>query len=310
VSKTDDARVAKVDEEWAWIVASARDAIIGLSRAGEITSFNAAATELYGFAAAAVIGRPSEVLIPPPQQAREAAVLRRVLSGEDIRRYRADRHHSDGGTVEVWMSVSPIRDATGAIVGVASMSHGLQDDTAAPGEPRPAEGAGVAVTGLRSPDDQDLFQDRMEAEREKERVQIQQAQDRFQVRMGVEREKERVEVQDAQDRFQQRMGVERAKERVEVQDAHDRFQVGMDAKQAREREHVQEAHDRFQVGRQVERAEAQVERDHLQTPAAAESAPGGPGAARRWGGPRLQQPAGGDPQLHRVRGRGDRRRAG
>jgi PAS domain S-box-containing protein len=261
----DDVRTTTMDIEMAWIVASARDAIVGMTRSGEITSFNQAATQLFGFAESSVVGSPLQVLVPAAEQAREEAVLRRVLAGENIRRYRATRRHSDGGTVGVWTSVSPIRDADGVIVGIASMSHGLEDEAAALGAPSPVVADDADGVSHRPKNDQDLFQDRMEAEREKERVQIQMAQDRFQERMGVEREKERVEVQDAQDRFQKRMGLERDNERIQVQDAHDRFQVGMDAKQAREREHVQEAHDRFQVGMQVERAEAQIERDHLQT---------------------------------------------
>jgi two-component system cell cycle sensor histidine kinase/response regulator CckA len=284
---------ADLNAALASIVASSRDAIIGMSRSGQVTSFNPAAAALYGFSTAEMVGRSCDTMIPPAQREREAAILQRLIGGDQVGRYSTERRHRDGGTVAVWVTLSPILDAEGGIVGAAAMSHAMEGDPEGDEAERGRSAGAMAVVlespmigpttpdalsgpvtepaadltdtlNLRAQEDQDRFQVRMEAEQAKERVHVQDAQDRFQVRMGVERAKERVQVRDAQDRFQVGMEVERAKERVQVRDAQDRFQVRMGAEHAREREHVQFAQDRVQDGMNAERAEAQSERDHLQ----------------------------------------------
>jgi PAS domain S-box-containing protein len=259
------------------IGASNRDAIVGMTRSGVISSFSPAASRMLGFPAAEIVGHPSDIMIPPAQRSQEASVLRRVLAGETVDPYLTDRSRRDGGLVAVWVTVSAVLDPAGAISGAATMSHRAAGSTEHQnGGPVFYDGeqtamleaarreAPAAAAAHQSRDHRDRFQVRMVVERAKERLQVQEAQDRFQVRMEVERAEERVQVQEAQDRFQVRMGIEQAKERVEVRDAQDRFQVRMGAERAREREHVQNAQDRFQLGIDAERVEAQAEHDHLQ----------------------------------------------
>jgi PAS domain S-box-containing protein len=209
------------------IIESFQDAIVG-TNAGIVSSCNRAAVELYGYPSHELIGRDAEILIPPDRRVEEAAIICRVEAGEQVEGYHTQRICRDGTSLELSLTVAPVRDNTGAVVGAISITQRTD-------EPQGAQDAGArsAVThadGLknRTQDDWDQrFQANIEAEYANERVQVHEAQDRFQVRMGEERARERVQVQAAQDRFQTAMGDERAKERVQVYEAQDLFQARM-----------------------------------------------------------------------------------
>jgi len=269
------------------VAGSAPDAVIGITPLGEITSCDPAAARLYGYVAEELIGQAADVLVPPKRRAREAAILRRVLAGEEVPPFLTERVRRDNTMMTVSVTISPMVDTAGTIVGAMIVS-------------RLAGGADQLETAVdqRQTDNreaQDRFQAEMDVERARERVQVQNAEDRFQVGMDVERARERVQVQHAEDRFQTRMDTERAdglvrvndageraqvqreedrfqvrmdderaKERVEVQDAEDRFQVGMGAERAKERLQVQDAEDRFNLGIDAERARVHDDLEQLQ----------------------------------------------
>jgi PAS domain S-box-containing protein len=280
--------VAERAEE-ASIVASSHDAIIGMTQFGVISSCNPAAARLYGYVPADLIGKAAEVLVPPELRAGEAAILRRIVTGEKVERYRAQRVCRDGTIVTVSVAVSPIVDAAGVIVGAAASSRrgrdglGAHDRLGARVDQQRAEVRGAhdrfrvgmdaerAKERLNVQDAQDRFRARMDVERAEERVLVEDAEDRFrvahdrnQVGTDAERAKERLNVQDAQDRFQARIDAEQAQERVLVEDAEDRFQVEMEAELVKERARSLAAEDRFQTKIDAERAEAQSDREQLQ----------------------------------------------
>ncbi|MEN3304143.1 MAG: hypothetical protein V7603_345 [Micromonosporaceae bacterium] len=113
--------------ELAAIVQSSHDAIMGKTLDGVITSWNAGAERLYGYRAAAVIGRHADLLVPPDQRAHEALTLRRIANGERVEQYDTERIRVDGSVVTVARTVSPITDPTGHIVGVASVSRDVSE---------------------------------------------------------------------------------------------------------------------------------------------------------------------------------------
>ncbi len=247
------------------IIESIQDAIIGTTNAGIVNSCNRAATDLYGYPAHELMGRDAEILIPPDHRVEEAAILCRVVAGEQVEGHHTQRICRDGTSLELSLTVAPVRDNTGAIVGAVSITQRTN-------EPQQAHHAGAhsAVTpvdGLkyRTQDDwEQRFQANIEAEYANERVQVHEAQDRFQVRMGEERARERVQVQAAQDRFQVAMGDERAKERVQVYEAQDLFQARMGEQRADEQLQVQAAQDRFQAAMDTGRARAHHDWSTLQ----------------------------------------------
>jgi PAS domain S-box-containing protein len=107
----------------AGIVRSSHDAIFGGTLDGVVTAWNRAAEQLYGYSADEIIGRRTEELCPPESRAGEAAVLRRIARGERLDPYVGERLRRDGSTVLVRLSVSPVVDDAGEIVGVACASR-------------------------------------------------------------------------------------------------------------------------------------------------------------------------------------------
>lgn len=103
------------------IVESSADAIIGASPDRIITSWNGAAERLFGHTAAEAIGQPLAMIAPPAAHARQAAAVARVIGGEVMPAYEATRLRKDGAALSVSVSISPIRDAAGTIIGAGAI---------------------------------------------------------------------------------------------------------------------------------------------------------------------------------------------
>ncbi|WP_242624651.1 hybrid sensor histidine kinase/response regulator [Krasilnikovia cinnamomea] len=114
-------------QQLAVIVESSHDAIVARDLDGVITSWNAAAERLYGFPAAEAIGQPGTITIPAEQLAAEAALMDRVARGERIEQHQLPRRRKDGTTVTVSRTMSPIADAQGAVVGVATIARDVTE---------------------------------------------------------------------------------------------------------------------------------------------------------------------------------------
>ncbi|HXD82285.1 MAG TPA: PAS domain S-box protein [Candidatus Acidoferrum sp.] len=109
----------------AMLVASSDDAIIGKDYQSVITSWNPAAQRLYGYAAEEVLGRNIAFLLPPDRLNELEAVLGRVAAGADAQHYETKRLHKDGSLIDVAMTVSPIRDLSGRIVGTSTIQRNI-----------------------------------------------------------------------------------------------------------------------------------------------------------------------------------------
>jgi PAS domain S-box-containing protein len=107
------------------IVASSNDAIIGRTLDGTITSWNAGAERLYGYAAGEMIGRDHRVTIPPDGEDELGPVLERVAAGEPVDHFETVRLRKDGSRIEVSISISPIRNAAGEVVGSSAITHDI-----------------------------------------------------------------------------------------------------------------------------------------------------------------------------------------
>jgi two-component system, cell cycle sensor histidine kinase and response regulator CckA len=124
---TDRRLAAERTAQLASIIQSSHDAVIGKTLDQVITSWNPGAERLYGYPAEAMIGRNIEVLIPVADRDREAAVLAAVGRGERVEQYQTRRQRKDGTTVEVSLTLSPIADQSGAIVGVATVARDVTE---------------------------------------------------------------------------------------------------------------------------------------------------------------------------------------
>jgi PAS domain S-box-containing protein len=107
------------------VVESSSDAIIGKTLDGIITDWNAGAERLYGYAAGEAIGKPLSILLPPGRSDDISILLGKVGNGEHVQRYDTERMTRDGRIVPVSLSISPIRDDRGVIIGASSIAHDI-----------------------------------------------------------------------------------------------------------------------------------------------------------------------------------------
>ena len=124
---TERRRAAETAAQLASIIQSSHDAVIGKTLDQVITSWNPGAEQLYGYTAEEMVGRHIEVLIPVADRGREAEVLAAVAHGERVERYQTRRQRKDRTTVEVSLTMSPIVDRSGAIVGVATVARDVTE---------------------------------------------------------------------------------------------------------------------------------------------------------------------------------------
>jgi PAS domain S-box-containing protein len=107
------------------IVESSDDAIISKDLNGLITSWNASAERIFGFTADEAIGQPITIIIPPELHAEEAQILRRLKRGERIDHYETIGLRKDKQRRNVSLSVSPVRDSAGRIVGASKIAFDI-----------------------------------------------------------------------------------------------------------------------------------------------------------------------------------------
>jgi PAS domain S-box-containing protein len=124
---TERAIVLAERERLAVIVESSHDAIIGKTLDGVITSWNTGAERLYGYPAVEVIGRHAAMLFPPGQEETEARLMARIARGERIEQDQVQRRRRDGAVITVALTLSPITDQDGRVVGVASISRDISE---------------------------------------------------------------------------------------------------------------------------------------------------------------------------------------
>ena len=105
------------------IVQSSDDAIVGKTLSGIVTSWNEGARRLFGYTAEEMVGEPLLRLIPPDRLDEEPTILARLRRGERVEHFETVRRHKDGSLVEVSVSISPIRDASGRIVGASKIAR-------------------------------------------------------------------------------------------------------------------------------------------------------------------------------------------
>jgi len=107
------------------IVESSDDAIISKTLEGIITSWNPAAQRLFGYTADEIVGRPISVLMPVERHDDMEAILGRIRKGERVDHYETVRISKDGRRIHVSLSVSPVKDASGRIIGAAKIARDI-----------------------------------------------------------------------------------------------------------------------------------------------------------------------------------------
>ncbi len=109
------------------IVDSSIDAIIGTTMDGTITIWNPGSERLYGYSAEEAIGRSALMLVPPHYPENLPGIIEKIRSGEKVEHYETKRVTKDGTEVDVSLTVSPIMDAAGRVVGVSTIAHDITE---------------------------------------------------------------------------------------------------------------------------------------------------------------------------------------
>ncbi len=105
------------------IVASSNDAIIGKTMDGRITSWNRAAEMMFGYPAEEAIGSQVQMLIPPDREAEEMRIIANLSSGLQMPAFDTVRRHRNGSLLEVSITISPIRNGQGRIIGASKIAR-------------------------------------------------------------------------------------------------------------------------------------------------------------------------------------------
>jgi PAS domain S-box-containing protein len=121
--KQAEAEVARL----AAIVESSDDSIIGTTLDGRITSWNSGAARIFGYTASEMIGQPITRLIPPKLHGEEEQMLSRLRRGERIEHYETTRVAKDGHPIDVSLTVSPVYDKGGKLIGASKVARDITE---------------------------------------------------------------------------------------------------------------------------------------------------------------------------------------
>src|SRR5207247_3811063 len=133
---TERKRAEETRNQLAAIVASSDDAIISKTLEGIIVSWNDGAERMFGYSAKEVIGGPMTVLIPPESLDEETQILNKLKQGERIQHYETVRLRKDGSKIDASLTISPVKDATGRIIGASKIARDITERKRAEAEIR------------------------------------------------------------------------------------------------------------------------------------------------------------------------------
>jgi len=124
---TERKRAEEVNARLASIIQCSDDAIVSKNLKGIITSWNPGAQALFGYSAQEIVGQPMTRLIPPDRSSEEPTILERLARGESIDHFETVRIAKDGRTIDVSVTISPIRDGQGRIIGASKIARDITD---------------------------------------------------------------------------------------------------------------------------------------------------------------------------------------
>jgi PAS domain S-box-containing protein len=107
------------------IVDSSDDAIVSKTLDGIVQSWNGSAERLFGYAAEEIIGRSIRIIIPADRQDEEDEVLRKIRAGERVDHFETVRRRKDGSEIDISLTVSPVRDEDGRVIGASKIARDI-----------------------------------------------------------------------------------------------------------------------------------------------------------------------------------------
>jgi PAS domain S-box-containing protein len=124
---TERKRAEEVRQRLAAVVESSDDGIISKTLEGSINAWNRGAEKVFGYKASEAIGKPMLMLMPPDRIDEESDILTRIGRGESVEHFETVRVRNDGRRIDVSITISPIRDSGGAIVGASNIARDITE---------------------------------------------------------------------------------------------------------------------------------------------------------------------------------------
>jgi PAS domain S-box-containing protein len=125
-----EAALREINDQLLWlasIIESSDDSIITKNLDGIIMSWNKAAERVFGYTAEEVVGKPVTILIPTELHDEEPGILARIRRGERIDHYETARRRKDGSLIDISLTVSPVKDSQGKIIGASKIARDVTD---------------------------------------------------------------------------------------------------------------------------------------------------------------------------------------
>jgi PAS domain S-box-containing protein len=120
-------RTGNIAQYLAAIVESSDDAIVSKDLHGMIRSWNGAAERIFGYTSAEAVGRPITIVIPRDRHGEEPDILERIGRGERIEQYETVRQRKDGRLIDVALTISPVKNARGEIIGASKIARDITE---------------------------------------------------------------------------------------------------------------------------------------------------------------------------------------
>lgn len=116
------------------IVESSDDAIVSKTPQGIVTSWNAGAEKIFGYRAEEIIGKPMTTIIPPERLHEEPEILAKIAQGEKVAHFITQRQHKDGHLIDISVTISPVYNQQGQLIGASKIAKDISDRVAAEAE--------------------------------------------------------------------------------------------------------------------------------------------------------------------------------
>jgi len=129
-SRETAATLRESEQRFRWLASITEcsdDAIISKTLDGCIMSWNQGAERLFGYPAEEMVGMPITILIPPDRQNEERMILEKIAGGERVDHYETVRRRKDGGSVAISLTVSPVKNAEGRIIGASKIARDITE---------------------------------------------------------------------------------------------------------------------------------------------------------------------------------------
>ncbi len=114
-----------VNSRLAAIVTSSDDAIVGKTIDGIVTDWNGGAEKIFGYLATEMIGKPLAILLPPGKENEEREILALIRNGEKVDHFETRRRRKDGTIIDVSVTISPVWDSEGALIGASKVARDI-----------------------------------------------------------------------------------------------------------------------------------------------------------------------------------------